>query len=182
MSENTLRLRNHVASYRTLSAHRQNCLDVCDEVDQLEKERDMYKAQVETFRKNAPKLMTRNEDGELIPLDKQTIGISLPMLLDALGAKLAGRDFSAIADQLSEAKDLTDIQKYVLSFLKAPDGEDAPIGDISVMLKSMLSKAAPEEELVEKVTRMRHTHCPHDGQKCRHDCEPGECWRELDGS
>ena len=25
-------------------------------------------------------------------------------------------------------------------------------------------------------------HCPHDGQKCRHECKGDECWRELDGS
>jgi len=25
-------------------------------------------------------------------------------------------------------------------------------------------------------------YCPHDGQKCGHECEGDECWRELDGS
>ena len=35
MSENTKRLRGHVTSYKSMSPHRQNCLDVCDEVDQL---------------------------------------------------------------------------------------------------------------------------------------------------
>jgi len=35
MSENTKRLRGHVASYKIMSPHRQNCLDVCDEVDLL---------------------------------------------------------------------------------------------------------------------------------------------------
>lgn len=33
MSDETTRLRNHVASYKSLSSHRQNCLDVCDEHD-----------------------------------------------------------------------------------------------------------------------------------------------------
>ena len=35
MSEETDRLRGHVASYNSMSSHRQNCLDVCDEVDHL---------------------------------------------------------------------------------------------------------------------------------------------------
>lgn len=37
MSEATKRLRNHVASYKTLSPHRQNCLDVCDEAERKDK-------------------------------------------------------------------------------------------------------------------------------------------------
>ena len=36
MSDNTKRLRNHVASYKSLSSHRQNCLDVCDEAERLQ--------------------------------------------------------------------------------------------------------------------------------------------------
>ena len=24
--------------------------------------------------------------------------------------------------------------------------------------------------------------CPHDHNRCTHDCEPGECWREVEGS
>ena len=35
MSENTERLRGHVASYKWSSPHRKNCLDVCDEVERL---------------------------------------------------------------------------------------------------------------------------------------------------
>ena len=34
MSDNTERLRNHVASYISMSSHRQNCLDVCTEAEQ----------------------------------------------------------------------------------------------------------------------------------------------------
>ena len=33
MSDNTKRLRDHVASYNSMSRHRENCLDVCDEVE-----------------------------------------------------------------------------------------------------------------------------------------------------
>jgi len=36
VSKNTERLRNHVASYKSLSPHRQNCLDVCGEIEQLD--------------------------------------------------------------------------------------------------------------------------------------------------
>ncbi len=35
MSDATDRLRGHVASYKYSSPHRENCIDVCDEVDRL---------------------------------------------------------------------------------------------------------------------------------------------------
>jgi len=37
MTKETDLLRRHVASYNSISAHRRNCLAVCDEVDQLKK-------------------------------------------------------------------------------------------------------------------------------------------------
>ena len=40
MSDHTDRLRKHVASYRTISRHRVNCLDVCDEVDTLQAKKE----------------------------------------------------------------------------------------------------------------------------------------------
>lgn len=38
MSEATERLRRHVASYKWTSTHRENCLDVCDELDAAQAE------------------------------------------------------------------------------------------------------------------------------------------------
>ena len=44
MSKATDRLRNHVASYKSLSSHRQNCLDVCAELEQAQAEIDRLQA------------------------------------------------------------------------------------------------------------------------------------------
>jgi len=151
---------------------------------EVTKERDSFKAQVDTFRKNAPKLMRKNKDGELVPVEAVGLGI-LPMLMEALGAGGVGRDFQSALDQLNKAKDMTDIQKYVLGMLQNPAGlEGADLADIAKRFQSMVPDAEHviDVEPIEAVTRYRHTNCPHDGQKCRHDCEPGECWRELDGS
>ena len=35
MSEMVKQMRSHVASYKVLSRHRQNCLDMCDEIERL---------------------------------------------------------------------------------------------------------------------------------------------------
>ncbi len=129
---------------------------MADCFEKLLKERHMYKAQVETFRKNAPKMMTRNDDGELIPLDKQAVGVTLPALLDALGAKLAGRDITSMVNELDKARDLTDVQKYVLSFLKGP-GDGGGVGDIGVMLKTMLAKVPTGGEISHAQTRPEET-------------------------
>jgi len=146
-------------------------------IARLKKERDMFKAQVETFRKNQPRLMRKTTDGELVPVDAGSIGEFLPMFMDALGAQMAGRDFASTVEQLSKAKDMTDIQKFVMGFLQQPAGADMDFEAISKQLKQVLAKTPAE-----KVTRYRQTHCAHDGQKCSYDCEPGECYREQDAS
>lgn len=43
-----------------------------------------------------------------------------------------------------------------------------------------LMVAADDEALDKMEEPIRR--CPHDNHKCTHDCEDGECWRELDGS
>lgn len=44
MSKATDRLRRHVASYKWTSLHRENCLEVCDEVDRLAAEVSLLRA------------------------------------------------------------------------------------------------------------------------------------------
>ena len=53
VSKATERLRNHVASYKSMSSHRDNCLDVCDEVDSLTAELNLCQTESEARRENA---------------------------------------------------------------------------------------------------------------------------------
>ena len=56
MSDHTDRLRKHVASYKTMSSHRQNCLDVCDEIERQKEAGQILVTNIATLEKRIAEL------------------------------------------------------------------------------------------------------------------------------